>query len=61
MLTAKERKYYRVSLAYFEQMHGRGRTAKDVAFRQFWAWYVMRGGTADKADVKAELGLEVRE
>ena len=61
MLTAKQRKYYRTALAYFEQRHGKGRTAIDAAFREFWAWYVMRGGTADKQDVKQELGLEVRE
>ena len=61
MLTAKERKYYRVSLAYFEQRHGKGRTATDSAFREFWAWYVMHGGTDGKQDVKAELGVEVKE
>ena len=61
MLTAKQRKYYRTALAYFEQRHGKGRTAIDAAFREFWAWYVMNHGTADKQDVKAELGVEVRE
>jgi hypothetical protein len=61
MLTAKQRKYYRTALAYFEQRHGKGKVATDTAFREFWAWYVMRGGTADKQDVKQELGLEVRE
>ena len=57
MLTAKQRKYYRTALAYFEQRNGKGKTAIDLAFREFWAWYIMSGGTADKPSVKAELGI----
>lgn len=61
MLTRAEIKRFKVDLAYFQQHHGKGKVATDLAFREFWAWYVMRGGTGDKAQVKAELGLEVRE
>jgi hypothetical protein len=57
MLTAKQRKYYKVALTYYEQRHGKGRTATDAAFREFWSWYVMNHGAAEKQDVKAELGI----
>jgi hypothetical protein len=59
MLTKAEIKRFRVDLAYFQQHHGKGKVATDLARREFWRWYSMNRPI--EADTKETVMAELEE